>query len=199
MKTNNIYISVTVAVAVIILGFVLFSNREKTDEANDETALVATSTPTDTQSTNNTKNTSPARTPAPSSNTTNVSKPVETPAQEPVPSIPSLSDLNGSIFRLTSYNGNVIPSESRYILSFEEGSLSAKFCNNLSGNFVLDGSLIKASNLNSTKMYCASPANLMEIETEFASILNSGSTLQQSGNTIILSHLKGVVMVFKGF
>jgi|SRR3989344_1144862 len=197
MKTDQIYI-IVVAIVVIILGFVLW-NKDETREVDDQIIGASTSTPTDTQNTNRSSGTGGAQKPAPSLSNTNTSKPIETPTQEPVPSIPSVSDLYGSIFRMTSYNGNAIPTDSKYALSFENGSLSAKFCNSISGNFVLDGNLIKANNLISTKMYCATPSNLMEIESAFVSMLNFGATIYQSGNKIIMSHSKGTVMVFTGF
>lgn len=196
MKTNYVYI--IVAIVVIIFGLV-FWNRDETREVDNQIVGVSTSTPTNTQNANHTSGMSGAQRPAPSPSNTNTSKLVETPTQGPVPSIPSASSLNGSVFRMTSYNGSATPADSKYTLSFEEGSLSARFCNSISGNFVLDGNLIKASNLISTKMYCASPANLMEIENAFASMLNFGAMIYQSGNTIILSSSKGTVMVFAGF
>ncbi|OHA88899.1 MAG: hypothetical protein A3C70_02030 [Candidatus Zambryskibacteria bacterium RIFCSPHIGHO2_02_FULL_43_14] len=204
MKTNHVYI--ITAIVVVILGLI-FLNRDETRENDDQLISISTSTPTNTQNINKSGDVGSAQKSVSSQSNTKISKPVETstptptptPAPEPVPSIPSASNLNGSIFRMTSYNGNAIPLDSRYILSFEEGALSAKFCNSMSGNFVLDGNLLKVSNLASTMMYCATPSNLMEIESAFVSMLNFGAIIYQSGNQIILSYSKGTVMVFTGF
>lgn len=200
MKANYLYIAT--AVILIILVFIFWGgekNREADKEVDNQTVDVSTSTSVSTQNINRPTGTGSVQKPAFSPSKTNTSKPVETSTQEPVPSIPSISNLNGSIFRMTSYNGTAIPADSKYTLSFENGSLSAKFCNSISGNFVLDGSLIKASNLMGTQMYCAIPSNLMEIESDFASMLNFGGTIYQSGNKIILSYSQGIVMVFTGF
>ena len=178
MKTNHIYI-IAAVVVFIILGFV-FWNGKKTQEVSDE--VVDTST-------GNTNTSKPAGIPNSGS----------TGSPQAVPSIPSVSSLNGSTFKMISYNGVALPTDSKYTLSFVEGILSARFCNNMSGNFVLDGSLIKVANFASTMMYCATPSNLMEIESAFVSMLNFGATIYQSGNTIILSSSKGTVMVFTGF
>ena len=204
MKTNHVYI--ITAIVVVILGLI-FLNRDETRENDDQLISISTSTPTNTQNINKSGDVGSAQKAVSSQSNMKISKPVETstptptptPAPEPVPSIPSASNLNGSIFRMTSYNGNAIPLDSRYILSFEEGALSAKFCNSMSGNFVLDGNLLKVSNLASTMMYCATPSNLMEIESAFVSMLNFGAIIYQSGNQIILSYSKGTVMVFTGF
>lgn len=190
MKTNHIYI--IVAVVVIILGFVLW-NIDETKEVDDEIIGASTTTPTPSPSP------TPRRTSTPSPSSKPGLNPSPIPTQEPVPSIPSVSSLNGSIFKMISYNGSATPADSKYTLSFEDGSLSAKFCNSISGNFVLDGNLIKVSNLISTKMYCAIPSNLMEMESAFVSMLNFGATIYQSGNKLILSYSKGTVMVFTGF
>ena len=197
MKTDYIYI-IVVAVVVIILGFVLW-DRNKTQEVDDQIVGTSTSTPTDTQNVSRSDGIGGAKKPTPSPSNATASKPIETPTQDPVPSIPSVSDLYGSIFRMTSYNGTAVSTDSKYSLSFENGSLTARFCNSISGDFVLDGNLIKANNLISTKMYCATPSNLMEIESAFVSMLNFGAVIYQSGNKIILSHSQGTIMVFSGF
>jgi len=189
IKTNHIYIAIAVVV-VIILGFVFWGGDEA-QEVEDQIVDTSTSTPTSTQTTNRPTSSGSTRRPTP--------PPIETPIQEPVPSIPSASSLDGSIFRMTSYNGVALPTDSKYTLSFEDGILSAKFCNSVSGNFVLDGNLLKANNLIGTMMYCATPTNLMEIESTFVSMLNFGAILYQTGNKIILSYSKGTVMVFTGF
>jgi len=175
MKTNQIYIIVAIIV-VIILGFVLW-NKDKTQEVGDQNV----------ENSNSVGN-------------TNTSNQTGVPNQGSVPTIPTAASLIGSTLRLVSYNGIAVSADSKYSLSFADGSLSAKFCNNVSGNFVLDGSSIKANNLISTKMSCSTPANLMDIETAFISMLDSGGTIYRSGGTIILSHAsKGTVMVFSGF
>ncbi|MEK7176844.1 MAG: META domain-containing protein [Patescibacteria group bacterium] len=196
MKTKEIYI--TVAIVVIILGIVLWT--KETGRVENETLNTSTSTPTNTQGGSGPSGAGGMQKPTTSVGNQNVTKSSQAPTQESVPSIPSLSSLNGSTFRLVSYNGVPVSSYSKYTISFEETSLSAKFCNSLSGSFVLDRSLIRAGNLVGTKISCALPPNIMEIETAFVSMLNFGATIYQSGNKIILSYSpNNTVMVFTGF
>jgi heat shock protein HslJ len=115
-----------------------------------------------------------------------------------LPKFITVASLKGSIYRLKSYNGTPVPSDARYTLSFEENSLSAKFCNSINGPFVLDGGKITANNLISTKMFCTTPAGVMDLETQFGSILNFGANIYQSGNDIVISS-KDSVFVFTGF
>lgn len=197
VKTNQTYI-VAGVIIVVVLGLILW-NRGRTPEVSNKIVDTSTSIPTNTQNTNQSIGAGNIEKPAPSPRKTTTSKSTETITPESVPSIPSASSLNGWIFKMTYYNGSAVPVDSRYTISFEKGILSAKFCNSMSGNFVLDGSLLKVSNLVGTAMGCSTPTNLMEIESAFGSMLNFGATLYQSGNKLILSSSKGTVMVFIGF
>ncbi len=189
------YIVVAIIV-VIILGLIFFYK----DGTKNEIITESTSTPANTVTKQTKDSDSTQKTTAVQSNVnTTKSAPVQSPVEKSIPSIPTASDLNGSIFKMTSYKGNPVPLDSKYLLSFENGSLNAKFCNSMSGNFVLDGSLIKASNLLSTMMYCSMPSNLMEIESAFTSMLNFGAQIYQTGNTLLLSNSTGTVIVFTEF
>ncbi|MFZ2484885.1 MAG: META domain-containing protein [Minisyncoccia bacterium] len=196
MKTNQIY--VVAAIVFIVLGLLLWAG-DNTEEVID----TSTTTPTNTVSTNKPSGTVNVSKPSPSTGNTIVPKPSNPTTQTPVPSIPSASSLNGLVFKMVSYNGSPVPVDARYTISFNGGNggtLSAKFCNNMSGNFVLDGSLLKVSNFASTMMYCTAPANLAEIESAFTSMLNFGATIYRSDNNIIISSAsKSTVMVFEGF
>lgn len=198
MKTNRIYVAVAIAVVILLA---IFWDKSGVREVEDGGADASINTSTNTSNSNSTSGSYkslPGK--APSTGGTSISKPVgggTTPGSVPV--VPTLASLNGSIFKLTSYNGTPVVAGSKYTLSFEGGSLNAKFCNSMGGTFVLDGSLIKATNLSSTMMYCSTPSNLMEIESAFGTMLNFGAMIYQSGNTLILSSSKGAVMVFAGF
>jgi heat shock protein HslJ len=189
MKTNYIYIAGIIVIA--ILGFILW-NKGDSVEMVDDITNTATTTTTTTNTSTATKKPATSATASKPQASVNVTV-------KPATKIPSNISLSGSIFRLTSYNGVSIPLEAKYTVYFENGSLSAKFCNSLSGEYVLDGTSIKVANLISTKMYCSTPSNLMEIESAFGSMLNFGAKLVQNGNTLTLSDPKGVTMVFTGF
>ena len=207
MKTNNSYLYLAGAVVLIIIAFAVWGKSG--DEGSTEQVTVETSdaqTSTDSPSTPNTPSTPSAsggvKPPTSSAGTSagaNMPAPStspETPNQSTTQYVPSASSLDGSIFQVALYNGFSIPPG--YRLSFDSGALTAKFCNNLSGNFVLDGTKIKANNLISTRMYCTSPDYLMEMESAFSSMLNFGATIYRSGNTIIISNAN-TVMVFDEF
>mgnify|MGYP003393300815 CR=1 FL=1 len=199
MKTNHIYIAAG-AVVFVFVGFLLWSGDEIKDI--EDVVSIDITTPTNTQNTN-------ANPKPPSSNATSPKPPSQPPYQTPptgspgspqaTPTIPTASNLNGKIFKLVSYNGSTISAGGTYTLAFDNGRLSAKFCNSMSGNFVLDGGLLKAPNLASTLMYCGTPSNLMDIETLFGSMLGYGALIYQSGNQIVLSRSPGGVLVFQGF
>ncbi|HEY0907812.1 MAG TPA: META domain-containing protein [Candidatus Paceibacterota bacterium] len=106
-------------------------------------------------------------------------------------------NLNGSTFRLASYNGTAIPTSEKYTVTFESGKVSAKFCNGMGGEYTLKNGNIKA-NLIGTLMYCAEPANVMAYESAFGSIMANG-TLAQSGSTLTLTGADGKQMVFNVF
>jgi heat shock protein HslJ len=108
-------------------------------------------------------------------------------------------NLNGSTFRLTSFNGVATPADSKYTLSFTGTNLSAKFCNGLGGTYTLANGTIKSDSLVGTLMYCDSPAGLMTTEQTFSSILGSGATLAQSGSNLTLTGSKGEKFVYTVF
>ncbi len=103
--------------------------------------------------------------------------------------------LDGQSFRLVSFNGEDVPETAAYTLAFENGSVQAKFCNNMNGRYELsEGGLLKAPVLVSTLMFCAEPANLMDIETSFGGLMDLGALLTREDGNLTLSG--GVTMVF---
>ncbi len=178
MNKKYIYI----ALVIVVLAIVVLSFNKKPNVQDNIGKEDATNTPIQTNTgSNNTVSTKPK----PESNVD-------------LPKFITLASLKGSIYRLKSYNGADVPSDAKYTLSFDDSSLSAKFCNSMSGLFVLDGGKITASNLVSTKMFCTTPLGIMDIETQFGSILNFGANIYQSGNDIVISS-KDNVFVFTGF
>jgi len=200
MKTKQAYI--IGAIIIIVLGLLLFKNGSQETKPTDSI---------DVDTSPETANATPppaggsgslTSSPAPSDGSgasVEIMDLFETPEPEPIPRIPTVSELDGLTFKMISYNGNPLSPDINYTVSFNGFSLSAKFCNSLSGNFVLDGSLMKVGNMISTQKYCGEPENLMGIETSFVSILGYGAQIHQVGSTIVLSHEGGTVMTFAGF
>ncbi|MDB5255280.1 MAG: hypothetical protein JWL92_656 [Candidatus Nomurabacteria bacterium] len=106
--------------------------------------------------------------------------------------------LNGSTFRLISYNGAATAADSKYTLAFNNGNLSAKFCNGLGGSYTLSNGTIKASQMIGTLMYC-SDSNLMNMESTFSSVLSAGAKLEQQGSTLTLTGSKGEKFTYTVF
>ena len=103
--------------------------------------------------------------------------------------------LNNTTFQLSSFNGTPLPLGQNYFVSFENGTVNAKFCNGMGGSYTLTGNKLTA-NLMGTLMYCSSPENIMAIESTFGSILGTGATILQEGTTMTLTGSKGEKMVF---
>lgn len=202
MKTNYV-IYIGLAIVIAAFGFLLWYSSDNIEsERTDEPAAVETETQTEAQSAGQTaskndtlKPAAPSKTPA--SANPPIVKSTETPIQ-PISTIPTTDNLNGAIFRLASYNGKPVESEAKHTVSFDGQSIGAKFCNHIGGNYVLDDGVIKADNLVSTQMYCTSPENIMDIETSFISMLNSGAQISYTESMLILSGSE-TIMMFTGF
>lgn len=177
---NKKYIYIALAIVVIVIVALSFNKQTNVQDNLGKEDATNSPTPTNTNN-NNTVSTKPK----PESNID-------------LPKFITIANLKGSIYRLKYYNGTAVPSDAKYTLSFDDSSLSAKFCNSMSGLFVLDGGKITASNLVSTKMFCTTPTGIMDIETQFGSSLNFGANIYQSGNDIVISS-KNNVFVFTGF
>lgn len=106
-------------------------------------------------------------------------------------------DLDGMAFKLTSYSGMAIPAEQTYTLSFANGMMSAKFCNNLSGNYTYGNGMLSSGAVAATRMHCATPQNIMTFEAAFSTLFaGNGATATLEGSTLTL-HKADTTMVFE--
>ena len=120
--------------------------------------------------------------------------------EKPVPTVVTAKSLAGSTFKLTTYNGTPVSSETKFTLSFTENNFSFNLCNTLSSSYYVDNGTLKANNIVSTAMYCSSPSNVMRIESDMSLMLNSGAArIYKSGSTLIVSHGSGITAAFEGF
>lgn len=145
--------------------------------------------------------TAPARKPSGSvTKTPSVSVNPSAPVEKPTPTMVTSLGLNGSSFRLATYNGKPVPSDSKFTLTFTNTDFAFKLCNTLSSSYYIDRTNFKANNVISTQMYCSSPENLMKMEADASLLLNAnGTTIYKSGSTLILSNPQGIVFAFEGF
>lgn len=197
---NKKYVSIGAIVLVVLLGIVFWGQNKGGEEAlnNENTENVGNVENKDVKPGTQTTTSRPkTTTTGKTTNTTNTGTQTPLPTQ-PAVTIPTMAQLDGAIFELKSYNGVPVDPNSRYKVSFSQDSLSAKFCNTLSGAYLLSDGVIKAGNLVGTKMYCGTPTNLMDIETSFTSMLNFGGKISYSDNILILSDTK-TIMMFTGF
>lgn len=191
MLKNQFGLVALAAVILIVAGLAFFGSDSQPDdivlELGEEGAAATENE--DTQA--------PAAA-APKPKTTAPKPATSAPAPTPAP---STSGLNGSTFRLTSYNGIVIPGGDIYTVSFkagsgtfEDGFVSAKFCNSMSGPYNITNGMMSA-NMSSNRAYCGEPTNLMDLEGAF-SVLMGSSRITLSGNTLTLTdNVKTMVFV----
>lgn len=91
--------------------------------------------------------------------------------------------LEGRSFHLTSFNDEEV--DGNYTLEFVNGRIHANFCNNMGGIYTADNGILEGM-LASTMMYCAEPANLMDMEAGLGKAIDEGAefTLTETGITI---------------
>ncbi len=99
--------------------------------------------------------------------------------------------LEGTTFRLVQHNGVATPDDSNYSLVLEDGRLSARFCNQMGGDYTVNGNVILAPELMSTLMFCESPAGLMDMETGFSMVMSEGAVYKLEGDLLELSSISG--------
>lgn len=174
--------NILIVAAIIILGLIIWQSWPSKPDLEPES-----SAPNSTATKPGATNSKPGTTPSPSS------------PQKPASSSVTPAKLNGQILRLVSYNGVATPADSKYTVSFDQESLSAKFCNSMQGVYILDSTLLTVRNLASTKMYCGAPENLMDIENAFGSMLGFGARISQTDNMLTMVDPKGNTFIFTGF
>ena len=93
--------------------------------------------------------------------------------------------INERTFRLVSVDGKDF-SSGNYTISFKGGKIYAKFCNSMSGGYVLYKGVLTAKDMVSTMMACSKPAGLMEAEQTFSKMLATGARVSLSDYDITL-------------
>jgi len=105
-------------------------------------------------------------------------------AELPPEKLESKSDIEGKRFVLVAHNGRAI--KDNFELSFDEGSLSTKICNQINGQYKTNGEMINAL-LVSTKMACLDE-NVTALENDFNNILsNNGAKFSFDGDVLTMN------------
>ena len=104
-------------------------------------------------------------------------------------SLATASDSNGVISALVSKPGKPVA------LTFKDGRIRiSEACNRMGGQFALTGNSLKVEQLMSTKMACE-PA-LMKAEAEIARQMEGESTVEMSGEQLVLKTPHGATLNF---
>lgn len=107
--------------------------------------------------------------------------------------------LLGTTFRLASHNDKEIPRGTNYTLTFDEGRLSAKFCNTMTGAYTIEHEVIRAPQMIATLMACTGPSNPMGLENAFGKLMTDGAAFMLVGSTLTLASAGGDTMTFTVF
>lgn len=92
-----------------------------------------------------------------------------------------VKDLNNTNYNLASFNGKKLTGT----LSFKDGRIASKFCNNVNGEYTFKNGTLISKNMISTMMYCAEDG-LMDAESTFSKMLDAGAKVTIVGKTLTL-------------
>ncbi len=112
--------------------------------------------------------------------------------QIPAPDNTAPPALDGATYRLVEFRGEKIPSDEKYLLSFDAQSLQARFCNRVAGEYQLAADRLTAS-LISTKMYCPG-GHVMEMEQDFKRLLEQGARMERDSRLLRLRDASGTAV-----
>ncbi|MCK9360747.1 META domain-containing protein [Patescibacteria group bacterium] len=79
------------------------------------------------------------------------------------------------------------------LVGFAGQNMNAKVCNSMSGTYTVNGIVLKAPSITSTKMFCAGDAG--KVETAFTSGLATGFEVTAAENTITLTNGQTVLVL----
>lgn len=187
---KNQFGPVAIAVAILLIAaYVFFGSGPASDTAvTEESAETAMEEETETPA-------APAQT-APKATAPKATAPTPKPAPTPAP---AQGGLNGSTFRLTSFNGAVIPSGEYYTVTFsagnptfEDGHITAKICNTLKAPYRLKSGVISA-NLAGNRAFCGEPKNIMELEAALTVLFGSSRMTTQANGFTLSDNVKTMV------
>ena len=108
------------------------------------------------------------------------------------------SDLNGTAWTLTNYNGNTMLSNTTMTAFFESGEVNGSAsCNHYFGSFIAKGDQIQIDGLGWTEMACMDPEGIMQQEQQVMSLLSKAATFSIQGQVLQIITGSGEVMEFQ--
>ena len=102
--------------------------------------------------------------------------------------------LDGTNYQMSQFNGTRYEN-SPITLGFQNGRLSAKFCNTIGGSYAISEDVISAE-LVSTLMYCEQPEGLMVMESRFSTMLSEGAIITENQGIVTITGNSGNSFVF---
>lgn len=102
-----------------------------------------------------------------------------------------INSLDGTTYNFTSYNGDMI--EEEYVLAFDSGRMATRICNQISGNYTLEGSKLNSS-LMSTKMACMDEKTT-ELESAFNKLFVTEVQATVTSPNLILEGANGDIFL----
>jgi heat shock protein HslJ len=94
--------------------------------------------------------------------------------------------LDGKRFRIGQYDNNVVPTGENYLVSFDNGELSAKICNTITGPYTETTGTLTAR-LMKTQVGCSDPADINAVEQIFGNVFTQVVAYTLSAGTLSLS------------
>ena len=108
------------------------------------------------------------------------------------------SDLNGTAWTLTNYDGTTLLSNTTMTAFFESGEVNGSAgCNHYFGSFKAKGDQIQIDGLGWTEMACMDPEGIMQQEQQVMSLLSEAATFSIQGQVLQIITGSGEVMEFQ--
>ena len=99
---------------------------------------------------------------------------------------PDRSDLQHRRFVLASVDGEPFSASRMPEMTFDENfRITGQMCNRFTGQGILEKGMVKASQMASTRMFCADAA-LNRVEDIFSAMMTAGSAAEFADNTLTL-------------
>jgi heat shock protein HslJ len=165
-NNKNLWIGIAVVVVLIIIFFASRSEAPTTQVTAPEVKTTPV-TPTKTKVTTGTGSTS-----VPPTDYNHV--------------VISKYALDGKSFRIAQFDNTVIPAEETYTVAFNDGKMTAKICNTISGPYTETTGTLTAK-LMKTTMGCSSPADINATEQIFGNVFTQVVSYTLSSGTLSLS------------